>query len=339
MSRLLVWAGNPYFAHALQPLGWELAFIPRNRDRLGFDDVLAAAGGRVPHLFVLGDESREPNIDDLLRFPCPTLFHAVDTHIHSWAPLYAAAFDLAAVAMRDHIPRFLDAGLPKDRILHSPLYAGPGERPPASPPPKTIDVLFAGKNDPVLTPGRHTFLAELDALLEPGRLVVTQGPFPELFPKARIVLNVAEAGDLNFRVFQALGCGACLLTPHVGHGLTERFTPDRDLFTYVPNDPHDAARRVRELLPDAPRREAAAKAGFRAVEAGHRAPHRAQALDAWLAEIPLAALPRTRPKPGSEIRTRLKTLHLLFAKAAQSQDRAAWHLTQAKIYGQNPSRD
>ena len=89
--------------------------------------------------------------------------------------------------------------------------------------------------------------------------------YRELFARARLVLNYAERGDLNFRVFEALACRACLLTPWVRHGLDDLFDNGRHLFVYDPNDMDGLAKLVQGLLDNPARRERVAEAGWRLV--------------------------------------------------------------------------
>ena len=330
MSKLAAWAGHAYLAQAMVNHGWEVVTLPLNVPWLRWEDVTQQCG-RPPDLFIYGDMSRPPFLLDIERWPCPTLFYAVDSHIHSWYPLYAQAFDLCCVAMRDHLPSFLAAGRAPKQTRWLPLFARARDTPPTTPPDPEFKLLFVGKNDPVITPGRHAFLQELEGLLPPDVLSIRTGAYWQLYPKAMIVLNVSEHGDLNFRVFEALGCGACLLTPQVGQGLEELFTPGRHLFTYAQGNAAHAAAVARELLADPSARQATATAGLAAVDAGHRYSHRAAQLLDWLAGQDLGFLVGRRLEHASALhRAHLRLLYLHFAETAADSASAAMYLRQAR---------
>jgi hypothetical protein len=321
MSRLVAWAGNPYFAQAMRELGCDPVILPP-APMLSWSDILAHCG-RVPDLFVYGDVSSPPFLQGLESFPCPTLFYAIDTHIHSWYPLYAQAFDLCCVAMRDHLPLFLGRRLGPGQVRWLPLFSREQDRPMPEAGPVTDEVLFVGKNDPELTPGRHRFLRELGRRVP---LVVRQGSYPELYARANLVLNVSEHGDLNFRVFEALGCGACLLTPRVGHGLAELFRHDQDLFIYDPDMMDDLEKLVGVLLADRGRRERVAAQGRAAVLRGHQARHRARDLRAWMDTMDVNSLVADRLASATQIGQLLRVLYLHFAETEGDALRARMYL-------------
>jgi glycosyltransferase involved in cell wall biosynthesis len=305
----IAWVGNKYFSRHMTPLGWEIMHLPAHPP-LDWEGVLSSCGC-MPHVVVYGDQSLPPPLLNLHAFPCPTVFVCVDSHIHSWYPDYAQAFDLCLINLKDNIPRFQGGRLPDSRIIWTPLYALPRDRPRKA--VKEWDLIFVGTVDPDLTPGRHAFLREVQALV-PG-LHVTRGRYWELYPRARLVLNEAWRGDLNFRVFEALGCGACLLTPEVGHGQNELFTPGKDLFTYPAGDAEAVAELARRLLQDADLRERVAASGLAKVDAAHRATHRARELDALLKATPLGQLTGERLDQAEAIHRRhLKPLYLAMAE-------------------------
>jgi hypothetical protein len=272
-SRRMVWIGRHPLDAGMRAVCPGMAVLPLEPPQvLSYDDVVRLAGF-APEAVVYSDKSGPPPLAGIERFPCLTVFYCVDSHIHAWYPDYARTFDLCAVSLRDHLPRFASRLGPK-RALWLPPFPRQDDRP--LPAEKRHDMIFVGKVDPALTPGRHAFLDELRSLL-PG-LHVTSGNYRELFPTGRLVLNVAEGGDLNFRVFEALACGACLVTPAVGHGQDELFTPGEHLFTYPSMDAPAVAALARELLADEPRRRRVAQAGETLVRDRHRPEHRAQSL-------------------------------------------------------------
>jgi glycosyltransferase involved in cell wall biosynthesis len=329
--RTVAWFGNPFFCRKLSAHGWRVAFAGRLPHLpLGWDDVVALAGG-VPDLLVLGDRSSPPLLAGLERYPCPTLFYSVDSHIHAWHPLYARAFDLVLVSLAGHLPGFRQAGIPEDRLRWSPPYARDEDGPlPGT--DRRLGLLFVGSVNPLNTPGRAAFLAEVGRLL-PG-LAVRQGAYRELYAQARVVLNEAERGDLNFRVFEALGCGACLLTPRVGHKLTEVFSDGRELFTYPPGDARAAAAKARVLLRNPDLCARAGAAGLAAVDAGHRAGHRAARLAAWLDSLDLPALVATRlARADSLFRETLRPLYLHAAEGYGAGDMPQRYLAAARGAG------
>lgn len=307
---ITAWIGNPYFCESMVEQDMEIFHIPLEADRfLHWEDVVQACGA-PPDIAILGDNSLPPFLADIEAWPCLTVFHCVDSHIHSWHPFYAQAFDLCSVSLKDNIPYF-SMRLPTGRVHWTPPWApnnfGPRDT------PKEWDVLFAGNVHPEKTPKRHTFLSHLKTRFP--ALHITKGDFGKLFPKARIVLNYCEMGDLNFRVFEALGTGSCLATPDVGHGQEELFTAGTDLFTYNIEDMDGLVALLEQLLEDESARDHAAQNGLAKIDAEHRESHRAEEYARWIRSFNAQAIVRERLELKAEIHRKvLKFLYLHFAK-------------------------
>lgn len=272
MQRLF-WIGSPFFSAALSACGWEVRTFNFEQVAVFSWQKLVQMAGWEPDVVVVADKSRPPFVLGMEKFPCITVFYSVDSHIHSWHPLYAQGFDVCLVSLRDHMDFFGGKALPDERIWWFPPFAR-DEAVPAPVENKPWDCLFVGTVDADRTPRRTRFLAELGNRL-PG-LQVMRGDYRTLFGKGRVLVNHCEAGDLNFRVFEALGCGGCLVTPRVGHGLTELFVDGEHLVTYAPGDVHDAATKIRFLLDDPELTAYIARTGLALVDDEHRARHRAQ---------------------------------------------------------------
>lgn len=327
MIKTVAWAGNAYFASAMRSLCAEVVCLPRNRT-LDWEAVLQTCG-HAPDLFVYGDISAQPFLKGIEAFPCPTVFYAIDTHIHSWYPLYAQAFDLVCVAMRDHLAGFLELGVSADRIRWLPLFAKDSDSRIEMGGALRNEIVFVGKNDPVLTPGRHHLLSELGKRVP---LVVRQGKYAEFYSQFKLVLNVSEHMDLNFRVFEALGCGACLITPHVGHGLEDLFQIGEDLFTYNPDDLSGLVELIRQLLADDVLRAKVADAGMQTVHGRHQCRHRAQEFWEWIQAFDLQKHVAMRlGQNGGKVRMQLRRLYLHFAESETEPVRRNMYLDWARL--------
>ena len=311
--RKLLWIGSPFFSSSLAELGWEVV-VHNFEDTQVYTwaDLVRLNKGEPPDVLVVADKSRPPFVLGMESFPCLTVFYCVDSHIHAWYPKYAQAFDVCLVSLRDDIPRFSKMRLPPERILNTPAFAKMQDVPQPGV-VKSHDIIFVGRVDQSTMPGRFAFLHTLKEHFP--QLHICRGKYRELYPTARVVLNYAEMGDLNFRVFEALGCGACLVTPMVGHGLTDFFVPGEDLFTYNLGDLPGLAKLLEHLLTVPELCESVAASGLAKVNAGHRAIHRAQDFSQTIRALPGRYIIEDRLRHADMIRqSYLRLIYLLWAE-------------------------
>lgn len=325
--KTIAWVGGLFIMEQMEAQGFRCVRLPLTKPgAFNWEDIVERCGG-APDAVVYTDRSLPPPLLGVERFPCLTAFYCIDSHIHGWYPLYAGAFDLCALSLHDHLPLFARELSPQ-RLLWLPPFAEDRCRPKPDVRPD-LDLLFVGTVDPDTTPGRHAFLARLRNEF-PG-LATLRGDFTQLFPRAKVVLNVAERGDLNFRVFEALGCGACLLTPRIANGQEELFAEGVHYAAYAPDDAEDAARVARELLADDALRSRLASAGMKAVDAAHRPAHRAASLAAFLRQGLDAGLAARRMSGQNPARVRaLRLLWLHWAEHCGDASLAARYLAEAR---------
>jgi hypothetical protein len=320
-------------------LGHEVIYIDYPAGAvLLWDDIQAVCRSPSPDIFVLGDVSAPPFILGVEAFPCLTAFYCVDSHLHCWYPRYAQAFDFCMVSLRDHLPLFSSATgmrLPQDRVVWCPPYAirkiTETEQTGAS--PKDWDLLFIGKADMRVNPERVLFLQKLKQIIP--SLDWRNGDFRKFFPKARLVLNHCIAGDLNFRIMEALACGSCLLTPNIEHGLRELFTDGKDLFMYNPEDLPALGELARQLLRNPALCAKVAASGLKKVNAGHLGEHRARLFDDILQKLlrgnNAAQIIQNRLMRKAAIHAQyLKLIYLLFAESMEFPALRRAYLAAAK---------
>jgi len=330
----IAWVGGQFFMHEVEALGHRVVRLPLTGPGAYDWQEITERCQSVPDAVVYTDRSLPPPLLGVERMPCLTAFYCIDSHIHSWYPLYAGAFDLCATSLHDDVPRFA-AELAPSQVLWLPPFAEDRYQPRPEVEPD-LDLLFVGTVDQETTPQRHAFLQRLGGVFP--ELAVLRGDFSLLFPRARVVLNIAERGDLNFRVMEALACGSCLLTPRISNGQSELFTEGVHFVCYESDNEEDAAQQARTLLANAPLRRSLAQAGCAQVNAAHRPKHRAEVLVHFLREGMAKTLPQARLATVNTTRAQaLRLLFLHWAEHCGSAELAARYLREARALNNNPA--
>ncbi len=198
--------------------------------------------GFNPDVILVLDNSAPITVEGLEETKIPTVFYSVDVQHHHYFHKYLFhVFDHTLVAQKDYISHFTPlGGNPEWMPLWAPRYVEASLE-------KQYQAVFVGNMDPALNPDRVKFF---QALKEKIDVYTTIGKYWEIFPLSEIVINQTVKGDLNFRVFEAMMCGALLLTEMSGNGLTELFTPDEHLITYQKGNVEEAADKINALLSD-----------------------------------------------------------------------------------------
>jgi hypothetical protein len=196
------------------------------------------------------------------RAPFPSACIIGDTH-RSLRPRLRLArfFDHVFVYQRNHVEAFrehrpnhvrwlpyaCDLNVFRDLGLH-----------------RDVDVAFVGK----LEGCRRSILAELGRrwCVNEQRYYL-QHEIAEVYSRARIVINLPVNGDLNFRFFEALSCGAMLLTARATNGQERLFKEGVHYAAFA--DDRDLFDKVAYYLEHDSERKAMADAGHREVIANH----------------------------------------------------------------------
>ncbi len=211
-------------------------------------------------LFVVIDDGLDYPIPKQLR-PCATW--AIDTHMNLQrciarfgdADWVFAAQRSGAKAMQQSLGRDVDwLPLACDPDLHLPLLSGAPE----------FDIGFIG----------HEIGNQRQELLNDIRRDYSSHWIGQAFHRSmaehygrfRVAFNCSIAGDLNMRVFEALACGAALVTDACD-GLHELFRVDEHLLCY--GDCREMLARINRLLKDDEGRAEIAQRGRQHVLAYH----------------------------------------------------------------------
>jgi hypothetical protein len=233
---------------------------------------LLASRDFAPDLVLWFDACQPPWIFGLETLPAVVLGYSVDQYMHPWHVPYSAGFDAFFVAQKDYLPLFALPGL--SRPCHwLPLFCSPDrDRDPGL--DRDIPVSFVGTMGAPANPARKAFF---DVFRTKVPLYAQKGLYAPIYGRSRLVLNQSAAGELNFRLFEAMACGATLLTEDVANGLRDLFTPGQDLLVYRRGDPADAAAQALAALanPDLP---AIAASGRRKTLAQHTVTSRAHTI-------------------------------------------------------------
>jgi hypothetical protein len=276
-----------------------------------FLEVLGARGFR-PDLVLWYDACQPPWVFGFERLPSVVIGYSVDQYMHPWHVPYSAAFDAVLVAQKDYLPLFADSptGRPAQWL---PLFCDPArDLDPGR--ERDIPVSFVGTLDGAANPGRKPFL---DAFKTVAPLFCKQGAYAPIFGRSRIVLNQSAAGELNFRLFEAMACGAAVLTEATGNGLTELFTPGTDILTYARGDAKTAAATAQAALADPAALAALAAAGKRQVLANHTLVQRARRIIALAEELAAAGAPARRLAGINAVDAELRKAYAMLATDGQ----------------------
>lgn len=235
------------------------------------------------------DDSRAPCVLGFEECQVPAVFYSIDVHHHyNWHKFFGATFQRIMIAQKDYLSHvsFCWDENPSKRISWLPLWAPIAMEPVK---PKTIAVSFRGTLNDKLHPLRLKFFRTLGE-----RLAVdyAEGPYSDVYPRSKIVVNQSVSGDLNFRVFEGMMAGALVVTPYVSNGQTELFDDRVDFVVFERDNVDQAEHVINYYLQNEDQRTKIAAAGREKVLKYHSAKARAIDLERILKEeiLPLRSV-------------------------------------------------
>ena len=273
--------GGPFLNKAFEALGCAVLNVGDKPDcgmhcrhPMSALKIFEKAGnqGFMPDLALYCDSGNMPQFFDLEKLPCPSAFYSIDTYCNPWHIPFGHAFDAVFVAQKDYVELFAQSGIPASWL---PLFF-PSALSPCRERARDIPVVFVGNIGARNNPDRGPFL---DAFRRAHPLFVARGDYAPLFKRSRIVLNQTAAGELNFRCFEALACGAALLMEECSNGLRDLFIPGEHILpTYARGNARQAAEIAEAALEDPARLARIAGQGRELAERKHSDVHRAAEL-------------------------------------------------------------
>jgi hypothetical protein len=201
----------------------------------------------------------------------PGVWYSIDSHLHhAWHKHYAALFDAVFCAQKNRMALISSY---RRHVAWLPLFCQRASdfRPWAD---RRHDVSFVGSLDTARNPDRVRLFGELrrKAVAEVN---VAAGDYVPVYRSSRIVINQSASDDLNLRFFEAMGCGALLITERISHSQEELFEEGADFLAYERGSADDLAAKIDWALNHPAEAEAMARHGHAKTMAGHLEKHRA----------------------------------------------------------------
>lgn len=274
-----------YLVHALRAIGCKVFVCS---DVSGEDVDMLASGavdvaelvahcGMVPDLllFIEGGTMQLLPIG-LENLSCLTAWYGIDTHMDYGKHLrIGRLFDVTFIAQKEYVERLRIDGLRQTHWL--PLAFAP-ELMPAELLERCYDVAYVGSDNAVMHPLRHSLLNALRQRFPAHWFgMASSSEMGSIYAQSRIVFNKSVNNDVNMRYFEALGCGAVLVTdPACANGVEDLFVKEQHFFEY--EDENSLIALVESLLNDPERLTAISEECRTFVMDHHTYEHRMNAL-------------------------------------------------------------
>ncbi len=227
--------------------------------------------------------------------PVPVAFYAIDCHLNEyWQRDYISGFNLTLVTQYAYLEKFKGC-CPRIEFLpwacsDEIFFDHQLER--------DLDIVFVGtverkfrrKRSEILERVARNYRLDIFGASEAERLSAEQ--MAKVFSRAKIVLNESILQELNFRFFEALPCGAMLLTEEIGENLSAVFAPGKHLAVYNQDNLEEV---VQFYLEHSEKRAEIARAGKEFCLAAHTTKKRAAELVEIL-QREILAFSKTRPQ-------------------------------------------
>lgn len=231
-----------------------------------------------PEVIIYFDDSNnELYVTGLENSSAPTLFYTIDTHLHPEEhPILGGLFDKVLVAQSDYVAA---CKAYNENSEWFPLWCRAYVEPFVQ---KTTSVAFRGNLETNINPQRKLFLEKVARMIP---VDFGTGPFCKVYASSKIVLNQTIRGDLNFRVFEGMACGALMLTPRIGNNQSTLFTPGMQLIAYQEGDDQEALKEITFYLEHDGARCNIAAQGREIVTQFHLETQRVKQLDLILSKL------------------------------------------------------
>lgn len=227
------------------------------------------------------------------KAPFPTVCVLCDTHQHlEGRQGLARFFDHVFLYHRNYLRHFQEH--PAGHVHWNPYSVDTAMFHPNGS-ERVIDIAFVGQIDPF--PERVNLvrrLSERYRMNEP-RLYL-QKEIPGVYSRAKMVLNLPLSDDLNFRTFEAMSCGAMLLTRRVNNGQEVLFKEGKHFAAF--GDEQELFEKAAYYLSHPTKRNAIAAAGLAEVQLHHRLELRLEDLFSKVRESPERSAPIRAMSPS-----------------------------------------
>lgn len=267
----------------------------------------------LPDIIFQGDCSGPLLHLGLEKVVLPTVWYAVDTHLHAvWHRHYAVLFDHVFCAQQNMVEQL---SVYRKNVSWLPLYCSetvewvPWDQ-------RSFNVSFVGKVENRHNPDRQTFF---DTMQRKGfDIHFASGAWAPVYRQSKMVVNQSVADDLNLRFFEAAGSGALLVTDELSHSMNDILTAGEDFLVYKHNDPDSCIRCIEWVAAHQSGAAEMAERAFRKIQSSHREIHRCEEVVKWFDVF------KRREKTETSVSDKA---HLACALAIASQLDLPEHLT------------
>jgi len=266
----IILLSNQHFKNAFEKLGHEVKLIT-GAEAEKYDVSKADAD-----LIIVHESLGMRHIPHGIEKVCaPTVFYSIDVHLNLyWHREYAQLFDYVFVTQKNYL----------DQLKHNNAFWLPASIIPEVFHDRHLDrvhdIVFVGTIDSNRSK-RMNIIQELQKRFDlklfgtDPQMRISHAEMAKIYSQAKMVLNESILGEITFRTFEAMACGALLITERIDNGLPDLFNDGVDLVMY---GVHDLINKVHYYLDHSDERMRIAACGIENIMHNHTAYTRAETM-------------------------------------------------------------